>query len=259
MAPLNLSITLLQPDTIWERPDENIHRIETLLSDVNAGDLIVLPEMWSTGFSMHPEMVAESSNGPALHWMKRFAKEKNAVLAGSVSVKEGHRYFNRFYFAFPNGEVSFYDKKHLFSFGKEDQHYTPGSTPLTVEIKGWKIRPVVCYDLRFPVWCRNSVDYDLLLVVANWPVPRIHHWDTLLRARAIENQSFVVGVNRIGADGSGLDYNGHSSIYDMNGTSLVFLDDKESVASINLDYTALKAFRDQFRFLQDRDQFTIHT
>ena len=259
MTPSKLSITLIQPNTIWERPEENIRRIEALMSTAGPADLIVLPEMWSTGFSMAPESIAESTTGPALSWMKQMAKEKNSVLAGSVSVKDGSQFYNRCYFTFPDNEVSHYDKKHLFSFGKEDQHYTPGADQITVDINGWKIRPIICYDLRFPAWCRNTVDYDLLLVVANWPVPRIHHWDALLKARAIENQSYVVGVNRTGTDGNGLAYNGHTSVYDMNGMQLLLLDEKETAVNIQLDHSTLKAFRDQFRFLQDRDKFIIES
>jgi omega-amidase len=257
MISSELHIILVQPDIVWESPEENILRLEHLLDQVTMTDLIILPEMWSTGFSMRPESVAESTQGPALQWMKALANLKNTVIAGSVSVTEGDKYFNRCYFAYPDGEVVFYDKKHLFSYGKEDQHYTPSADQITIDIKGWKIRPVICYDLRFPAWCRNTDDYDLLMVVANWPIPRIHHWDALLKARAIENQSYVAAVNRTGTDGNGLNYNGHSSIYDMNGTPLICMDEREGIASFTLDKQVLSTFRDQFRFLQDRDHFTI--
>jgi omega-amidase len=257
MISSSLHITLVQPDIAWEKSQENFEHLDLLLSGSSGQDLIILPEMWSTGFSMRPELIAEPSDGPALQWMKAKAKQKNAVIAGSVSVKEDNQYFNRCYYAFPDGEVVSYNKRHLFSYGKEDQHYTTASEQVVVDIKGWKIKPVICYDLRFPVWCRNTEDYDLLVVVANWPIPRIHHWDALLKARAIENQSYVVAVNRIGTDGNGLEYNGHSSVYDMNGTQLVFLNEQEGLASIILDRHQLNTFREQFRFLQDRDHFTI--
>jgi len=257
MISSTLHITLVQLDIYWENPGENIQRVEKLLMDTGETDLIILPEMWSTGFTMQPERVAESDHGPAVEWMKAQSKSRNSVITGSISVHHGHHYLNRCYFTFPDGTLSFYDKKHLFSFGKEDQHYTPGNEKVMVEIKGWKVRPVICYDLRFPAWCRNTDDYDLLLIVANWPVPRIHHWDALLKARAIENQSYVAAVNRTGTDGNGLEYNGHTSLYDMNGTSLVRMDEKEGITAFRLDKEILTAFRHQFRFLQDRYDFTL--
>jgi len=257
MISSSLHVTLVQPDIAWEKPEENFQHLDQLLSQSQEEDLIILPEMWSTGFSMRPELIAESTQGPALKWMKDHAKQRNAVIAGSISVKDGHQYFNRCYFTFPDGEVVFYNKRHLFSYGKEDQHYSPAYDQIVVDIKGWKIRPVICYDLRFPVWCRNTDNYDVLLVVANWPVPRIHHWDALLKARAIENQSYVVAVNRTGHDGNGLVYNGHSSAYDMNGTQLVMMDEREGITSVILDRHVLHTFREQFRFLQDRDHFNF--
>lgn len=231
--------------------------IEKLLGQSSDLDLVLLPEMWSTGFTMQPEKVAEPAPGTALQWMTNQARVRNTAIAGSISVAEGALYFNRWYCAFADGQIVQYDKKHLFSYGGEDQHYTAGSTKAFIEIKGWKIMPIICYDLRFPAWCRNTDSYDLMMVVANWPVARIHHWDALLKARAIENQSYVAAVNRIGTDANGLQYNGHSSVYDMNGQEILSLGEKEGVGFLALEKQKLIAYRDQFRFLQDRDPFTL--
>lgn len=257
MSSALLNIGLVQFDVSWERPDLNMQRIESLIADQVGFDLLLLPEMWSSGFTMTPETASEPAQGPALQWMVQKARQWDTAIAGSISVSDGPAYFNRFYCAWPDGRIAHYDKKHLFSFGKEDQHYTPGQTQVQLDIKGWKIRPIICYDLRFPVWCRNNDNYDMLLVVANWPIPRIHHWDALLRARAIENQCFVVAINRIGEDATGLQYNGHSSIYAMNGLDSLVMDDKESVGRLSLDKNELISYRNQFRFLQDRDTFTL--
>lgn len=252
-----LNIGLVQFDITWENPGDNMNRIEQLLGQSSDLDLVILPEMWSTGFTMQPEKVAEHPPGIALEWMRSQAKERNTAISGSISVVEGPLYFNRWYCALPDGRVVHYDKKHLFSYGGEDKHYTAGTTKAIFEIKGWKIMPVICYDLRFPAWCRNTDAYDLMMVVANWPVARIHHWDALLKARAIENQSYVAAVNRVGTDANGLQYNGHSSVFDMNGQELLSLGEKEGFRTQLLDKQLLTAYRDQFRFLQDRDPFTL--
>lgn len=257
MSAPNLNIGLVQFDVTWERPDINIKRIESLVGDQRNFDLLLLPEMWSSGFSMTPETASEPAGGPALQWMLQKAKEWETAIAGSVAVKDGSNNYNRFYCAWLDGQTASYDKKHLFSYGKEDQHYTPGQNRVQLEVKGWKIRPIICYDLRFPVWCRNQDNYDLLVVVANWPIPRIHHWDALLMARAIENQCFVAGVNRIGSDANNLEYNGHSAIYAMNGLAGLQMENKEGVGRLSLDKNELISYRNQFRFLQDRDTFTI--
>jgi predicted amidohydrolase len=185
------------------------------------------------------------------------AKKLETVIAGSLSVEEGGLYYNRWYCAHPDGRLDYYDKRHLFSFGKENEHYTPGERRSVVDIKGWKVMPLVCYDLRFPVWCRNDLEYDLIVVVANWPAPRIHHWDILLKARAIENQSYIAAVNRIGVDGTGLHYPGHSCIYDMHANNLLDMKDKEGIAIAEIEKEPLMQYRDHFRFLQDRDSFNI--
>ena len=257
MVDLNLRISLLQFDISWENPEANIYQLDQKINELPETDLILLPEMWSTGFSMHPEKIAESSDGPAVTWMINKAHEKNAVIAGSLSIKHDNTYVNRFYLVYPDGHFRNYDKKHLFSFGKEDQHYSPGSTHLIADVLGWKIMPIICYDLRFPVWCRNTSDYDLLIVVANWPAARIHHWDALLRARAIENQCYVAAVNRTGTDGNGLIYNGHSGLLDMNGELLLDLKEAQCSGTWTLEKSNLTDYRNHYRFLQDRDTFTL--
>jgi predicted amidohydrolase len=257
MSSSLLNIGLVQFDIAWEDPTANFQRIEDLLQHQPKFDLLLLPEMWSTGFTMQPETAAELPQGPACQWMISMSQTLNTAIIGSIAVREGIRFYNRLYCAFPDGQLESYDKKHLFSYGKEDRHYTPGLTQTLINIKGWRIRPIICYDLRFPVWCRNTNEYDVMIVVANWPVPRIPHWDALLRARAIENQSFVAAVNRIGSDDNGLVYNGHSSLYDMNGSLLLSMDEKEGIGRIELDKDTLTTYREHFRFLQDRDTFTL--
>jgi omega-amidase len=252
-----LRIGLAQYNTAWEDPLANILQLENLLRHEHDLNLVVLPEMWSTGFTMQTAEKAEGAEGISLNWMKKKSAELQSHIAGSVSVKDGDQYYNRFYDVSPNGEIHQYDKKHLFSYGKEDHHYAPGHQQLTYQLGDWKIRAIVCYDLRFPVWSRNNDDYDILLVVANWPEPRIHHWDALLKARAIENQCYVVGVNRIGTDGNHLDYPGHSTVYDMNGKPLLEMASREGIESVILDKAILAQFRQQYRFLQDRDHFTL--
>ncbi|MEP6793180.1 MAG: amidohydrolase [Saprospiraceae bacterium] len=252
-----IRLGLAQINIRWEDPAANFQHIENLLKFDEGLDFLLLPEMWSTGFTMSPQTAAEHSPGPALNWMIENARRHNFVIGGSIAVEENGRFYNRWYAVHPDGKVGSYDKKHLFSYGKEDEHYTPGHSRPLIDILGWKILPIVCYDLRFPVWCRNTTGYDLMVVVANWPTPRIHHWDALLKARAIENQSYVAAVNRIGSDGYGLEYPGHSSIYDMNGSALMELKGQEGIGVYTLDKLALTKYRDHFRFLQDRDKFTM--
>ncbi|MDQ3017168.1 MAG: amidohydrolase [Bacteroidota bacterium] len=257
MSINSLRIGLIQTDLVWEEPADNMRRMEELLSESGPTDLILLPEMWSTGFSLSPERVAEETTGLTLNWMIDQAQKYNSAIAGSVAVREDGKYYNRFYCVHADGRITKYDKRHLFSYGKEDQHYTPGNEHTLLEIKGWKIMPVICYDLRFPVWCRNTMDYDLMVIVANWPTARIHHWDALLKARAIENQCYIAAVYRIGVDGNGLEYPGHSGVVDMNGLSLLDLNDRSTMEIIELNKSALDQYREHFRFLQDRDSFRL--
>ncbi len=257
MTSDTLRIGLLQTDLAWEQPEENMRRMEAKMDSGGPTDLILLPEMWSTGFTMQPEVAAEKSPGPSLTWMILQAVKRATAIGGSLAVEVDGKYYNRFYCVHADGTFAQYDKRHLFSYGKEDQHYIPGDERILIEINGWKIMPVVCYDLRFPVWCRNTLEYDLMMIVANWPTARIHHWDALLKARAIENQSYIAAVNRIGKDGNGLEYPGHSSVYDMNGIQLLDLKGRDKLEVITIEKTTLAKFRDQFRFLQDRDSFLL--
>ena len=257
MSNSSLRIGLVQLNVEWENPTANIHHLEKLLNPAPEVDLLILPEMWSTGFSMKPELIAETGNGPALQWMIHYSKKLNCAITGSVSVREGDKYYNRLYCVQSEGKIDHYDKRHLFSYGKEDQHYAPGYQRIIIEIKGWRIMPVICYDLRFPAWCRNTLDYELLIVTANWPSPRITHWDALLKARAIENQSYIAAVNRVGRDGSDLEYPGHSSIYDMNGHEIANMGHEESIEIYTVEKSALTEYRERFRFLKDRDQFSL--
>ncbi len=251
-----LNITLIQPDIIWEKPLENLAKYSKMLSTVQSTDVIVLPEMFTTGFSMAPEKLCENMNGPSVLWMKKRAREKNASVVGSLIINENENIYNRAVWVFPDGNIQFYDKRHLFSMGEEHLHYSPGNKKLIVEFRGWKFCPLVCYDLRFPVWSRNTEDYDVLLYVANWPAARHEVWKTLLHARAIENQAYCAGVNRIGKDGSGLNYLGASALILPKGKS-EFLDDVEKSRTFSLSYSELHQFRKNFPVLNDGDKFKL--
>lgn len=254
-----LKISIVQTVLSWEAPAENRNRLDALIQPL-AGqtDLVVLPEMFTSGFTMNPEKVAEKMDGPTVQWMKAKAAALNAAIAGSLVIGENGHFFNRLVWVNPDGYTRHYDKRHLFTLAGEHKSYLAGRERLIVEYKGWKVCPMICYDLRFPVWARNDVDYDLLFFVANWPTPRIHHWDQLLVGRAIENQSFVIGVNRVGEDNNGHQYCGHSSIIDFNGTPIVRIHDQEAVFSATLSKQALLEFRKKLAFLPDRDSFEIH-
>ena len=185
------------------------------------------------------------------------AQRMGKAICGSISTRDGNQFYNRFHCVFPDGQFFSYDKRHLFSYGKENLHYTPGAQRNIFNYDGWKIRPVICYDLRFPAWCRNTNEYDLLLIVANWPAARIHHWDVLITARGIENQCYVAAVNRVGQDGNQLQYPGHSQVVDMNGHSLLKMNADQTIGNSIISMDALRAFRDKFRFLQDRDHYIL--
>ncbi len=254
----NLRISLVQTPLDWQQPDANRERLTSLLAPLEGQtDLIVLPEMFTTGFTMSPNEVAEPMSGPTLAWMRTMARSLGAAICGSVVIDDGG-YRNRLLFVTPEGEVQYYDKHHLFRMANEHEYYAAGETRKVIEYKGWRILPQVCYDLRFPVWCRNRDDYDLLLCVANWPAPRRHPWRALLLARAIENQCYVAGVNRVGEDGKGLEYSGDSLLVDFKGQAL--LDGPAGEPFIKtglLNSEDLQQFRRNFPAWQDADDFTL--
>ena len=261
-----MNITLVQTALHWEDVEKNLSHFDALLNSVSARtDLIVLPEMFSTGFTMNPEKLAEESPGPALKWLIAKAKEKNCVITGSISVKDNGSCYNRLYWVEGNGTVLHYDKRHLFRMAKEDQHYISGTKKIITSIRDWKICPLVCYDLRFPVWSRNQYDlktntwtYDALLYVANWPAVRSYAWKQLLIARAIENQCYVIAVNRIGKDGNGFEHSGDSVVINPRGEIISEIErNQESVFSMNLDKNYLEAFRKDFPVGLDGDIFDL--
>ncbi len=251
---------MIQADLKWEDAEANRKMFSEEINKISDEvELIVLPEMFTTGFSMNAENLAEPTHGPTLEWMQEKAKLKNAAIAGSVIISENSNYYNRLFFVFPDGNYQLYDKRHTFTLAKEDLTYTAGKERLIVEYKGWKICPLICYDLRFPVFARNTEDYDLLIYVANWPEKRVNAWDALLKARAIENMSYCIGLNRTGEDGDGYVYNGHSAVYDALGQELSELNREDTfITEIDLDKAHLKETRSKLRFLQDRDSFTLH-
>ncbi len=254
-----LKIVLVQANLVWQNPEQNriqfVKKINAIKENV---DLIVLPEMFTTGFSLQPKGIAESMKGETVEWMQKIALEKNAAIAGSIIISEDGKYYNRFLFVHPSGEINKYDKRHLFTLAGEDKVYTSGKEKLIVNYKGWKICPLVCYDLRFPVWARNVEDYDVLLYVANWPKPRIAAWDTLLKARAIENLSYTIGVNRVGLDENNLEYSGHSVGYDGLGKKLTHIKTNiEDKAIITLNKKHIAEVRNKLNFLNDKDTFKI--
>lgn len=259
MEQSELSVTLIQTALYWEQPDKNIASLTKKINAIEGKtDLIVLPEMFTTGFSMNPVSVAEPMDGPTVQWLRTMAATYQTAIAGSVIIEDSGNYYNRFLLAHRNGVVDYYDKKHLFTLAGEHEIYTVGTELKTFDLKGWKIRPMVCYDLRFPVWARNTDDYDLLIYVANWPSPRKKAWDTLLQARAIENMCYTIGVNRVGKDANGMDYPGHSAVYDSLGvTCLDFATGFEGMDQVVISKEHLNKTRSKLNFLNDRDTFTI--
>ena len=258
-----LTITTIQSNLIWEEKSANLRLLEQKIINIEEKtEIVVLPEMFSTGFSMKPEMLAETMDGETVEWMKRVSRENSIVLTGSIMIKEDGNYFNRLIWMLPNGQYGHYDKRHLFAFGEEDKHYSPGSKRLIASVKGWKINLLVCYDLRFPVWARQKkseagAEYDVLIYVANWPERRSHAWKTLLCARAIENQCYVVGVNRVGTDAKNILYSGNSLVIDPLGQVLYHMADDEDVNTITLQKEMLEDVRSKFPFWKDADRFNI--
>lgn len=254
-----MKVILLQTDICWADPAANVAYMDKLISAHAQGtDLFVLPEMFSTGFCTSPEGIAESSDSATLRWMKQKAAERNCAIAGSVSVEENGKFYNRFYFVHPDGNVQWYNKKHLFTYGGEDKHYTAGQERVVVNFRGVRFLLEVCYDLRFPVWSRNRGDYDAAIYVASWPSPRVEAWKALLRARAIENQCYVLGVNRVGRDPY-CEYSGGTAGIDPYGKTLsACADGEEGFAEVVIDMEELQSFRKKFPVLNDADSFTLN-
>jgi predicted amidohydrolase len=254
-----MKIALIQTSLIWENPVENrSHLSQKIMGFMEEVDLIVLPEMFSSGFTMNPEAIAETMEGETVLWLQHLAKARNCAITGSLVIEEKGKYYNRLVFVFPTGEIKTYDKRHLFGLAGEDRFYTAGKDKLIVEYKGYKICPLVCYDLRFPVFSRNVEDYDVLLYVANWPKPRVNAWDILLKARAVENMCYVIGVNRIGTDDNNHEYVGHSQVVDFLGNYLLEPQEADAVFIVQLDKAKLLETRSRLAFLDDRDKFEIN-
>jgi omega-amidase len=257
---MDLTITTLQTSLHWEDPAKNLTHFTEKIAQLPQTDILILPEMFTTGFTMKPETQAEEAGGKGLQWMQQQAQTKNCVIVGSISVKENGNYYNRLYWVKPDGTFLFYDKRHLFSMGKEHEHYTAGSNKLIIDYKGWKICPLICYDLRFPIWSRNTQEntYDLLIYVANWPEVRNYPWKQLLIARAIENQCYVAGVNRIGADGNDFQHSGDTVVLSPKGEAISQTKAHEdALETLTLSYETLSEFRKVFPVLKDADHFKI--
>ena len=261
-----LSVTVIQTDLAWEDKKQNLAHISDKINSIkDKTEVVILPEMFTTGFSMRPEVLAEKMDGETVQWMKKMSADKKIILTGSVIVEDKGNYFNRLIWMLPNGEYGYYDKRHLFAYGEEHAHFSTGSKRLIACAKGWKINLLVCYDLRFPVWARQAkldgeeAEYDLLIYVANWPEKRSNAWKTLLQARAIENQCYVVGVNRIGQDGNNINYAGDSMIIDPLGEILYQKPNDEDVFTCLLKREALDEARQRFPFLKDSDSFVINS
>ena len=254
----SLKISLVQTQLFWEDKKANLDSLTSLIKNIDNTDLIVLPEMFTTGFSMNPKLHAENESGESLKWMRDLSKQKNVAICGSLIIEEGGKYYNRLFFVYPTGEYESYSKRHLFTLAGEELVYSQGQEQLIVEFLGWKIMPLICYDLRFPVWSRNVFDYDLLLYVANWPERRNDAWKTLLKARAIENQSFVAGVNRVGLDGNNIEHSGDSMLIGPLGESLSAIEPNTiQVETVELRKKKLNEVRKKLKFLNDRDSFSI--
>lgn len=282
----SLTVTLIQPDLRWEDKTANLQHFETLIDGIREQThLVILPEMFSTGFSMRPEALAEPMDGPTVAWMKQMAARKKVILTGSLIIEDNGQYFNRLIWMLPNGQYGTYDKRHRFAYAGENGHYTAGHKRLIASVNGWKVNLLVCYDLRFPVWSRQqiqpaavqppspgaaptsgqsdppaaapSLEFDLLIYVANWPERRSHAWKTLLQARAIENQAFAIGVNRVGNDGNNIYHSGDSMIIDPLGEVLYHAPKEESIFTLTLQREKLEEVRTRFPFWKDADEFAI--
>lgn len=280
---LPLTITTIQTNLAWENKAANLQMLEKKIDGLEEKtEVIILPEMFSTGFSMQPALLAEDMDGETVRWMEEVAAKNKIILTGSLIIKEDDRYYNRLIWMLPNGQNGYYDKRHLFGYAGEDKQFAAGNRRLIASVKGWRINLQICYDLRFPVWARNRVleilqpagevvlpaaikettndtrpEYDLLIYVANWPERRSHAWKTLLCARAIENQCYVVGVNRVGRDGNNINHSGNSLVIDPLGEVLYHIADEEDIFTITLQREHLEDVRTKFPFWKDADDFTF--
>lgn len=253
-----MQVSFIQSPLVWENPQANRNYFTDAIADVPVDtNLIVLPEMFTSGFTMNPKAVAESMQGETMQWLQLLAQSRNCAITGSLVITEGDQYYNRLVFVYPSGVIQTYDKKHLFTLSGEHEVYTAGTEKVVVEYMGWRICPFICYDLRFPVFSRNNVNYDLLLYVASWPKTRTNAWDILLQARAVENMCYAIGVNRIGADANGYEYIGHSQAIDYLGKALVSPKEDEGVFTTILDKDALLETRQKLNFLNDQDAFHL--
>lgn len=254
-----LKVAIIQANLVWENPIQNrinfTEKIEGIADEV---DLIVLPEMFTSGFTMQPKHVAEPMNGETITWLQQLAAKKQAAIMGSLVIEDNNTFYNRLVFIRPSGEITTYDKRHTFTLAGEDKVYQSGTHKVIIDYKGWKLCPLICYDLRFPVWARNTEAYDVLIYVANWPKVRVHAWDTLLTARAIENMSYTIGVNRVGLDANAHEYSGHSAVYDVLGAAMTNIpENKEAVAICTLEKSHIETYRNKLQFLNDKDEFTL--
>ncbi|WP_396186454.1 amidohydrolase [Flavobacterium sp.] len=253
-----MKIALIQSSLVWENPKANRNNFEEKINAISEkADLIILPEMFTSGFTMNPKDVCEAMDGETVLWLKLIAKAKNSAITGSLIIKENNNYYNRLVFVFPSGEIQFYDKRHLFTLAGEEKIYTAGKEKLIIDYLGWKICPLICYDLRFPVFSRNAEDYDLLIYVANWPKTRINAWDILLQARAVENMCYTIGVNRTGVDANQYEYVGHSQVVDFLGNYILEPQEIEGVFIAELYKEKLLDTRNKLGFLNDRDSFEL--
>ncbi len=254
-----LKVTLIQSDLVWENPNANRKLFSEKINEISEKtDLIILPEMFTTGFTMNASNLAEEENGLTLQWMISEAKKHKTAMTGSIIISENNMFYNRLFFVFPDGEYKVYNKRHTFTLAGEHTTFASGKTRLIVDYLGWKICPLICYDLRFPVWARNTTDYDVLIYVANWPQKRIAAWDALLKARAIENMCYCVGVNRVGFDENGHQYLGHSMIYDALGKQISSDQfEEEFTETITLSRSHIETNRQHLQFLIDRDVFNL--
>ena len=254
-----LTVACIQASLVWENPKKNRTNFSEKIKEISQRvDVIILPEMFTTGFTMNASKVAEAMDGKTVAWMQKKAKKTQAAIVGSIIILDGSKFYNRLLFVKPSGEVEYYDKRHTFTLAKEDKVYAAGTNKLIIDYKGWRICPLICYDLRFPVWSRNAEDYDVLLYVANWPKPRILAWDTLLKARAIENMSYCIGVNRVGIDEEQNEYSGNTAVYDVLGNIMTPIKPyKEHIVVAILEKKHIQFYRNKLKFLEDRDGFSL--